>query len=294
MTHVEFQDTESARSAIAKNVRIEDYRDIRAFLMDTYQQKKLKNPSFSIRSWAKQLGFKNPSLLANILRGERGVNFEVGRKLLSSLELTDQQKLYFEAMIASEFLPHEDAARFRNQLLDHVKPDVTKASLEVERFSSISEWHHLSILALFSLKSFKPDPIWISKKMRSKVSPEQALASLKLLKKIGLLTTDERGQLIRSRINPIVSTVVPNQAMRSHHRQMLQRSVESIEEQKISERDIRSTKFGLRKSDLERAKEIVQDCHRQLQQLSSSGEADEVYAYNSQLILITEPSLENH
>jgi hypothetical protein len=68
----------------------------------------------------------------------------------------------------------------------------------------------------------------------------------------------------------------------------LTRAREALREQTVDERDFRSTKLGLRKERVDEAKRILRDAHRAVQRLAApAGEADEVYALNTQLFSLT-------
>lgn len=45
------------------------YKDLSLYLADTLSERKTKNPRFSLRAWAKQLGQRTPSLLSDVLHG---------------------------------------------------------------------------------------------------------------------------------------------------------------------------------------------------------------------------------
>jgi uncharacterized protein (TIGR02147 family) len=266
---------------------ISQFKDVRSYLLAVLNAKKHHNPRFSIRAWSRQLGFKTPSLLIGVLNGERSASAELGEKIATVLNLPGAEREYFRGLIVAGLLPSNSNNFFKDVVLSKTKPDPARECIQADRFASMSEWHHLAVLELFSLEGASADPVWISMKLRSKISPEQALASVKLLLRLGLLEGRASQSIKRSRKNIFVSNPLPSNVIQTHHRQMIQRGLEAIGEQSIDERDVRSTKFAIKRENIDEAKKAIRECHRRLQQLSSADNAHVVFAFNSQFIQLS-------
>jgi len=55
-----------------------------------------------------------------------------------------------------------------------------------DQYKLLSKWYHMVVRALVSLDDFRPDPKFLSRKLRGFVSPAEIEKSLELLVEIGL------------------------------------------------------------------------------------------------------------
>jgi uncharacterized protein (TIGR02147 family) len=266
---------------------IYDYVDSKAFLEDTLAFKKTKNKNFSIRAWSRQLGFKTPSLLNNILKGERRLGSDLVKRLTTTLHLSSAEQHYFEMLVQYNQATTQCEKDLLQDRLNQLRPDPAKQDLKLSHFKLISDWHHLAILEVFSVEGFAKDPDVLAKKLRNKITPDMALHSISILSKLGLLMQTDSG-IARGPGNPVLKDEVPHEAIKMHHKQMLDLAKEAIVEQSVEERNLRSSKVAICRDKLPEVKEIIKECHQRIQKLSTSQNADCVYAFNSQLFLLSE------
>lgn len=79
------------------------FDDIVDYLNALLESKKRKNSNFSLRSWAKNLGYKFPSYLSQCLRNERAVNFSLVKRVVEKEGLTVSEKEFLVFL----FLKHQ-------------------------------------------------------------------------------------------------------------------------------------------------------------------------------------------
>jgi uncharacterized protein (TIGR02147 family) len=262
------------------------FSNIKDFLNEILANKKVKNPKFSIRTWAKRLGQTSPSLLVNVLKGNRKVSVEFGNRIADSIELTETERRYFNILILQNLSSSPAEHQLYNELLEHLRPDPNVLDLKLEDFKYISDWHHLALLEMLSLKNFKEDPKFLAKRLGDKISPEKVAHSLQLLRAVGLINLTQN-QIVRAPGNMVLKDNVPSEAIRSHHKQLMQRAIEALSEQSLDERDFRSSKFAIRYENYQKAVEIIKEFHKKMQKISTRTDGDDVYAFNTQFFKLT-------
>ncbi len=84
-------------------IDIYEYDDILEYFNALLEDKKSRNPNFSLRSWSKNLGYKFPSYLSQCLRGERAINFSLMLKVFDKEGLNEAEREYLLFL----FLKHQ-------------------------------------------------------------------------------------------------------------------------------------------------------------------------------------------
>ena len=264
-----------------------DYPDIPHFLCDLLARKQTRNPRYSIRAWSRQLGLNSPSLLLNVLKGERRLNPTLGAKIARHVKFTPEEKKYFDTLVLAGLARTDEEKELYSRILNRLQPDKERSELKLAHFGFINDWHYLAILELFALRDFRPDASYISRRLREKISLRTVELALRRLQQLGLIGKNSKAELVRLSGNPVVKDEIPDKAVQSHHTQMMEQAKCALEEQTVEERDFRATKLPIRKADFAAAKELIKEFHRALQKLSSKADGDEVYAFNTQFFKLT-------
>lgn len=169
------------------------YADYRAYLKDWFEEKKKKNPAFSLRSLAKRGGRTVPhSTFWMVMRGERNLTSISVRQFVSILGLTEQEASYFEILVMFNqakgwgFKQRQLERILEMRLaLDDADRRLVTSKAELELFSS---WYSIPILVILEFEDFKADASWISKKLGAPVTNEQIRSTLDRLLILGLAT----------------------------------------------------------------------------------------------------------
>lgn len=269
------------------------YSDPVEFLKSVLEKKKARNSRFSLRAWARQLGYENPSFISHILNGHRKLNFELVEKISSNLNLNEKSKKYFELLVLMKNCRSESESKIYSVVLEslrgHVPPEDSQI-LDVDIFQLISEWHHSALLQIVKLRDFQNDLEYITSRLGNGLSAQTVSESLDRLIRLGLLEiSPEDGKLRRTQEKAVsVESSVPSGAIRSFHKQMLAKAKNAIEDQAIDERDLRSTTVTIEAEKYPQFLEIIRRAHLEILKLSADGTGDEVYQMNTQFFRITE------
>jgi uncharacterized protein (TIGR02147 family) len=130
-----------------------------------------RNSRYSLRAFAKYLGVDH-STLSQLLRGKRRLTDATVRKLGYRLGLEPAQIEIF-------------AAAARAEPARAVPAEAPVTQLAAEALLVLRNRHHLAILELVRLPTFRPDVRWIARVLDT--SPDQVNVALQHLLRLGLL-----------------------------------------------------------------------------------------------------------
>ncbi len=120
--------------------------------------------------------------------------------------------------------------------------------------------------------------------MREKVSTEDIKKTINAFLSYGGLHRDpETNQLIKEETSFLSREDIPSATLRTHHKQMLQRALESIDEQGVLERELISWVFSFKKSDLPALKQHLRNFRNSVDDKFYAKKGDCVYQLNLQL-----------
>ncbi|MCX6126187.1 MAG: TIGR02147 family protein, partial [Proteobacteria bacterium] len=227
------------------------------FLSAVYSFKKKKNPSFSLRAWSQQLGFKNPSMLSSVLRKTRSLRPALVSRIAHNLTMTENERRYFEllSLIHNASTPEEKTLYI--DLARSLRPEQAVFNLELEQFRLIADWHHLAILEMIELKDFDPTPSAIAKRLGGAIEPAMAATALERLMSLGLARKNAAGLYEKTSAELYVGKGISNEAIRAHHLQMIEQSVEALKHDETFDRNIQSTSIPVMKKDIPKAVELI-------------------------------------
>ncbi len=259
------------------------------FLNHRLEYCKKVNPAYSLRAWSKQLGFRNPAFLSQILRGKRKLKPLLGEKIAQSLQLRPTEKKYF-ALIVLLANAKEGGAReaIYEQLKTMEKRESTQ-SLSLDLFRMMSDWYHIAILEMTELRDFRSDAGWISRRLDGKISAASIQLAIQRLLRLNLVTA--KGPALR-RVKSAwlnIGGSIPNEAVRNFHRQMIEKGLESVTSQKWGERDIRGSTLTIQRKDFMEAKKLIERFHADLMQFAREGDGEDTYQMNTQFFRLTRP-----
>lgn len=272
------------------NEDIFSFSDPIDFLNYKLKLKKNKNPKFSLRSWSLQLGYKNPSLVSQTLSRERTLNPELSNKFIHNLNLSGRSKKYFEVLVLYKKSKTIDEQKIYLDLLENLRPRTTQLtkSIDIEIFKFISDWYHTAILELLDLKDFQSNPLWIRKALDYQVSTSEIESAIKRLISLQLIERNKSGKLIRKQNSPILlDNEISNSAVKTFHKQMIEKAKASIELQETQERDLRGSMINIKSSDYKKIIEIIKKAHSEVIKYATSDQGDEVYHLNTQFFRMT-------
>lgn len=217
------------------------YREV---LQTKLSERIARNPRYSLRSFAQHLGIQ-PGALSQILSGKRYLSPKAARKLFTLLSLTPEQETLFIQSILQARIQGGAQRLSRDFALTSSASQVLapKRELSLELFRTISEWYHYAILELTTVDHFKPDLKWISQKLG--ITQMEAKLAVQRLFDLELLEVQD-GKWVKTHLK--VDTLDKGRTTTAHRmrqKQLLEKSIESLENDPIEHRNHSAVTFAL-------------------------------------------------
>lgn len=250
----------------------------RRYLTETFENRSLRNPSYSLRAFARDLGI-GTSTLTELLQGKYGLSKGRIEKVAKALQLSIDQTEHFSDLVirdhARSLQEREEAAlRVQTRLKQSIQ------TITLDGFKVISDWYHLTLLELISLPGFQNDPTWIAKSLGL---PElTVIEALDRLMRLDLIEKTDNGFLLTDDFSAIGNDT-PSQAIRKFHSQILEKALIALQTHPMEKRENSSTVFAINLEDLPQAKKKLLQFRKEFSGLlSKSPDKNDVYCLSMQ------------
>jgi uncharacterized protein (TIGR02147 family) len=238
-------------------------------LKSDFKQRVGRNPSYSLRAFARDLGI-SAGAASEILSGVRPLSRRFIRTVLPRLPLSAKTKESVEVLLKLE----TGGAPLAYEAIE--------ASDEINeiRYQILASGLHFAILSLTETADFRSDPAWIARRLGVDLKrTEEALGRLEAL---GYLTR-LKDQYVVGSPRYKSSDGVPLSALRLAHKETLELAARAVDDCPIEKRQVSSITMAIDPDKLSLAKEMIAEFFDQLSILLESGEKREVYCFSQQL-----------
>jgi transcriptional regulator with XRE-family HTH domain len=151
----------------------------RLFLRAELARRCARNPRYSLRSFARQLGVDHATL-SQLLRGRRALTAAAIDRLGTRLKLDEKRIEIYRVSARREGRRYPSAGEARR--------------LTQDAANVMADWCHFAILELVRLRSFRPDSRWIARVLD--IGVDEVNMALQRLLRLGLLEMPERGRWV--------------------------------------------------------------------------------------------------
>jgi uncharacterized protein (TIGR02147 family) len=257
----------------------------RSLLRDELLARCKKNPLYSARALARDLRV-SPAFLSQVLSGKRKLSEQRSYEISERLGWDSERRRVFTGLVRYD---NAASAQTKETILEELHGvartrELMIADLELDRFKVVADWHHMAIAELTQVEGFKASPRWIARRLG--ISAQEASAAIERLLRVGVLV-EKDGALSKARVQTKVGDA-PSEAIRTYHRQMLEKAIASLESQSPSERDVTGTTLVIDPKLLPKAREMIRELRWQLMGLLESGAKKKVYQLSVQLFRLEE------
>ncbi len=262
------------------------------------------NPRYSLRAMARALRLA-PGALSQILSGKRVPSYKVAQKILTSLELTPaEQREFVESLAAvqrsrglerlnpefrvktkandtgkgEDVEQHKTALKKAAKLREFDKNMRSPKDLSLELFRVIGDWYHYAILSLTYVKGFDPNPNWIAARLA--ITPLEAKLAVDRLIELGLLKYKNGKLICWEDYFTTADKHITNSALKRHHKQILNKSLYSMENDPIEIRNHSSMTMAIDPAKIDEAKKMIEEFTHRLTEFLESGKRLQVYELN--------------
>ncbi|MCM2279675.1 MAG: TIGR02147 family protein [Oligoflexia bacterium] len=251
-------------------------QDYRSYLRQELTVRMRKNPRYSLRAFARDLGMA-PSKVSEVLRGLGGLSRASAIRVARRLGYTETETRHFVALVELQHRSELKRSAAR-KVLEALRVNQGFGILDLERFQVIADWHHNAILELVTLNDFVPRPKWIADRLG--ISQAEAEGAIARLMALGLLMPDPQGKGWIRPAEGMLATPsgVPSRAIRAHHQQILRKAEASLESVPVEFRDFSTLTLAIDSGRIEEAKEDLREFRRKFcVKMQERSEKDRVY-----------------
>ncbi len=245
---------------------IYDYENASKFLLDAWGEKKKRNPSFSMRSWAKKLGFQNNTPLSLMLNGKRPISRKYIPSFIEDLNLSSREGIYLESLIEYNCAKDDKKKIFYYKRLKDLNPSNKVHFKEVDIHDFFKDPIHFYLLEIINQQGFKFEINWIKEHLAVDYSIQEIKSAFEKLIRYGYIQKIE-SILIREDSHFMNKVDIPSQTVRSFHISCSQKAIEILKRkdasEKTYEREMNSFIFNFNKENLPQAKEELRDFYKQ-------------------------------
>ena len=234
--------------------------DWRAVLRSALALRSSRNPAYSQRAFARDLGLA-PGRLSEVLAGREGLSRKTAHDVALCLGLSGKEASIFCDMVEASHARSKSARQAARNRLVQRRQTPAQETITAARFAMIRDWIHLGIVELAKTRGFRWEPRWMARRLGVTVSAVRL--ALRNLVECGIVAAkDGDGYTLRSRSHRVESQQgpAPSEAIREFHRQILDRARASIEEQSPVERELQSLIIALNDEQLEDLRAEVRAC----------------------------------
>ena len=256
----------------------------------TFLARKNKNPQYSLRSFARDLGV-TPGEISRLLNRHRHLTRRQAARIAVAMNLSKRETALF---IKNTILSAPKKAKVPKSLREKAKASsltnhqrATMTDYSVERFKAISQWYHLPILELTFLKSFVANERWIAEKIG--ISTIEARDAIKRLIDLGLLESCPIKGL-RKTVNRIFIDSHSEPEIRKYERSMIDKAItrlESAQGAQLDQQLINSIHFPVSLELMPKIRKEIFEFQRRILKLIQSKPYEEIYQLNCQLFPLT-------
>jgi uncharacterized protein (TIGR02147 family) len=254
--------------------------DVPTFLARCLIQRQNRNPRYSLRAFARDLGIA-PSLLSDVINRRKGISVRTAREISRRLELDTRTSRLLELKTLERFSRHKATREHARKILRDLRRTSGFHTVPNENFETISSWYANALLELTELPNFRADIPWIAKRLSV---PETVIrATVDCLLSQGLLTGDHHSFKCAQTFTAVPGGV-PSSAIREHHRQVLNMALTALETQDIYTRESSTLTLAVPRARMDEAAAMLRKFRMDFaKKCAEWGEPDSVYAMSLHL-----------
>lgn len=266
--------------------------DYRRILKSELEERILRNSSYSLRSFAKDLGVQAPKL-SEVLNYKKGISESVAEKVCDKLTLNKSEKKKFILSVLSQH-SRSPAKKERAQfdLLNELRSE-EKNYLKEDQFKLISSWYHYAILELLCTKEIFKSENEISRRLG--LSAFQVKTAIERLINLGLVIINKDQSFKVTSETSFTSKDVPSKALKSHHESHLDLAKKALYEQEVNQREISSTTLAFKQEKIQEVKTMMRDFRKKIAAMAdNTSDNDSVYLLSTLFFRLDKETNHDH
>ena len=269
------------------------YLDYREFLRDHYNYNKSCHRFFSFRYVAGKTGL-DASFYVKVLNKQKHIANSAIPTLATFLKLSKRESNYFSTLVHFNKAKSTDQETFYLQKLLLLRKPVTTV-LDNDLYEYLASWWNVVLREELNIISFHEEYHDLASRLHPAISPLQVQRSIRLLQKLGLITTDSTGMLRPTHDFVTTSGINQIKAVRSYQKSALKLAIGAIDTIPNEHRDISTLTVSASRQCFEIIRERVNDLRREIIELvRKDKDLEEVYQINFQLFPLTKNNVKKN
>lgn len=262
------------------------FKDFFEYNLKKYNRDSEGAKLFTLGEFSKKLGYNSPSLLSMIASGKRLPSNEILEVLFDEWKIDQNMReiIRIRLEIEKKIKKNKPTMTLVEKLTKLDKKSKFKP-IDLDTFNSIKEWHNIVLQLMVSTPDFKEDYTLISQQLKRKVTPAQVRKGIETLIKVGMLKRNSKtGDLESKTADDSCETThdIPSEAIREHHRGMITRALESIDEQSVEERHLNSLTIKFNQNNRAEAKAAILNFVKEFNKNFHDDNSNDIYQLNVQ------------
>jgi uncharacterized protein (TIGR02147 family) len=247
-------------------------------LKDELARRVEQNSRYSLRAFAKLLKV-HPSALSRILSEKQPLSVKTAAAIVKQLRMNPDKKRLFMISVIEEKRRYEISKV--NDAFDDTALNLGKSKLDSETFAEVFNLEAHAVLQLTESSEFKADPAWIS--IQLGINETKVKSILDALLRCGQLHRTDGTLKIREANFSSVDPETTTESRRKHQRDILEKALESLENQPMEERAHYGLTICSDKKKVAEAKELIMQFLESMNDFMSAGNRTEVFQIAVQL-----------
>lgn len=231
-----------------------NYEHVVDYLRAMIEWLRLTDREFSIRRATRNLHRCSPSLVTQVLKGNRKLTSDRVEAFSKLLRLTVEEKNYLTRWVGLD----EGHTDFAVELPPEGRV-VRKSSDHI-----LSDWLHAYVKDSARLRGFKPEPKVIHRILGGIASVNRIQRSLKFLFREGFLRRTLDGKVVENEVLVTTSDEIPNEKLKAFHKQGLEIAKRALFLYPIEMRQASTLVLPLNESTRQELKQILKEFYSNL------------------------------
>jgi len=264
-----------------------EHSSYRNYLKSVLAGRQQKNGSYSMRAFAQTLGVTQAAV-SQVFSGKKNLSLDTALRIAGKLSLNEKETEYFCLLVQLESAKKPVLKETLIKKINALNPTRPVQELSVEFFRTISDWYHLVIRNMTEIEGLELAPKAIAKRLG--ITPLEAETALERLCRLELIEKDvSRPNYYKKTQDYVVAkSASTSDALRSFHRQMMDKAIESLYTQTPQEKVVGSETFAINEDCLTEASEITEEYFQKMLALSKkAGKKTQVYHLGVQFFNVT-------
>lgn len=250
---------------------ISDYGAVSEYLHSVFEWKKRNTPAFSIRKAIGEGRGCSPALVTQVLKGKRSLTLERVPQFASILGLTRTEARQLERRVKAERVlgSAPEAERVISRSRKRSGP----------QNHLLQDWLNVYVKDLFGLKSSRSDLNSVHRALSTIASRERVARSLSFLLKNGYLRKTLQGAIVKNEHLVQTTDDLPNQKIRSFHKQALSIAKNGIDLYPPERRRASALTIALTDEGADELRELLKEFYERLMTFTETHASDEGKLY---------------